>query len=110
MTLQSIAQVNVGFGFLVCVNFGCVVAMLIGNQYDLLNCSWKNVLHTAMFSAGQLSELKYLIECCIGIDKLSVASRLHFNLNFLTVNSNEITSCSMTTPMFTTLPKRKWTI
>ncbi len=62
MTLQSIAQVNVAFGFLTCVNFGCVIAMLIGSQYDLLNCSMKNVLYTAMFNAGKFSELRSLSE------------------------------------------------
>lgn len=59
MILQSIAQVNVGFGFLVCVNYGTVVAMLIGGQYDLLNCGLKNILHTAMFNAGKFAELRY---------------------------------------------------
>lgn len=58
MTLQTIAQVIVGFGFLICVNFGSVIAMLIGGQYDLVNCSFKNILHTAMFNAGKYSELR----------------------------------------------------
>ncbi|XP_037048851.1 putative odorant receptor 85e [Bradysia coprophila] len=62
MILQSIAQVNVGFGFLICVNFGVVIAMLIGTQYDILAVSNKNILHTAMFNAGRISELRKLQE------------------------------------------------
>lgn len=58
MTLQSIAQVHVGFGFLICVNFGVVIAMLIGGQYDILAVSNKNIWHTAMFKAGRITELR----------------------------------------------------